>query len=81
MNSLLELENDYRELRDRESKDAEIKIRKEIDKPFFKSVTVYIDDMNKSEEKKFLKRRPLDKNTWYNWLINYILETIKRSDG
>ena len=40
-NSFLELEEDCRELRDRESKDAEIKIRKEIDKPFFKSITVY----------------------------------------
>ena len=31
--------------------------------------------MIKSEEKEIKKLRPIE-NTWYNWLINYIPESI-----
>ena len=38
---------------------------------------VSIDDMDKFEQKEMKKIRP-NKNTWYDWLINYIPETIKK---
>ena len=38
-----------------------------------------IDDMDKFEQKE-MKIRPI-KNTWYDWLINYIHETIRKSVG
>ena len=34
-----------------------------------------IDNIDKSEEKEMKKIRPV-KNTWYDWLINYISEPI-----
>ena len=37
-----------------------------------------IDDLDKLEQKEMMKERPLTKNTWYNWLINYISEPIKK---
>ena len=52
----------------RELKDKEVEI-------------VSIEDMDKSEEKDMKKIRPI-KNTWYNWLINYVPEPIRTSvDG
>ena len=38
--------------------------------------------MDKFEEKEILKKRsfPIKKNTWCNWLINYIPELIKMVD-
>ena len=77
--SLLKLEKGLKELRDKELKDREIEIRKEIEEPFFQSVTVYIDDMDKSEDKEIMKRRLFAENTWYDWLTNYILEPIKKA--
>ena len=38
---------------------------------------VSLDDMNKFEQKEMKKIRSI-KNTWYNWLINYIPEPIKK---
>ena len=35
--------------------------------------------MDKSEEKKIMKKRPFTKNTWYDWydwLLNYIPQPI-----
>ena len=49
----------------RELKDKEVEI-------------VSIDDMDKFEEKEMKKIRPI-KNTWYNWLINYVPEPIKKA--
>ena len=37
-----------------------------------------IDDMDKFEEKEMKKIRPI-KNTWYDWLINYIPEPVRKS--
>ena len=61
-NSLLELEQDFIELKDSELKDREVKIKREIDKIFFKSVIVSIDDMDKFEQEEIKKMRPI-KNT------------------
>ena len=44
----------------------------------FKPITVSIDDTGKFEEKEMKKIRPI-KNTWYDWLINYIPELVRKS--
>ena len=69
--NVLELERDFEELKDRELRDREIKLRKEIEELFFKSINVSIDDMNKFEENEETKKRPFAKSTWYVWLISY----------
>ena len=33
--------------------------------------------MDKFEPKETMKKRPLAKSPWYDWLINYILKPIK----
>ena len=74
-NSLLEIEKDFIELKDRELK-GDKNIRREIEGLFFKPIIVLIDGMDKFEQKEIKKIRPI-KNTWYDWLINYIPEPIK----
>ena len=65
-NCLLELEKDFIEQKDIELKDRNVKTKKEI--------IVY----GKKEIKKI---RPT-KNTWYDWLINFFPEPIRKSvDG
>ena len=71
-NSLLELEKGFIELKDRE-----LRIKREIEKLFFKPIIVLMDDMDKFEQKEIKEIRPI-KNSWYNWLINYIPETITK---
>ena len=63
-NSILELEKDFIELKDRDLKDREVKIERKIEEIFFKSVTVSIDDMDRFEKKEIKKdqTRPI-KNT------------------
>ena len=61
-NSPLELQEDLIELKDRELNDREVKINKEIENLFFKPIIVFIDDMDKFEEKEMKKIRPV-KNT------------------
>ena len=51
-NSILELEKDFIELKDRDLKDREVKIERKIEEIFFKSITVSIDDMDRFEKKK-----------------------------
>ena len=75
-NSLLELEKDFIEFKDRELKDREIKIKKDIGELFFKPIMVSIHDLDKLEQKEMKRTRPI-KNTWYGWLINYIPEPEK----
>ena len=48
-NSLLELEKDFIELRDRELNYREVKIKRETKELFFKLIIVYIDYMDKFE--------------------------------
>ena len=64
-------------------KDREIKIKKEIEELFFKPIFVSMEDMDrfeKEEMKKKKKIRPI-KNTWYDWLINYISKPIRKSES
>ena len=74
-NNLLELEKDFIEL-----KDKEVKIKREIEELFFKPIIVSLDDMDKFEQKEIKKVRPI-KDTWYDWLINYIPEPIRKRVG
>ena len=76
-NSLLELEKDFIELKDRVLKNSDVKIKGEIEQLFCKLIIVSIDDMDKFEQKEMKKIRAI-KNTWYDWLINYIPETIRK---
>ena len=75
MNSLLKLEKDFIELKDRE-----VQIKREIEELFFKPIILSKDDMYRFEQKEMKKTRPI-KNTWYDWLINYIPESIRESAG
>ena len=61
-NSLLELEKDFIKLKDRELKDREIKIKREIGELFFKPITLSIDNMDRFEKTEMRKIR-LIKNT------------------
>ena len=79
-NSLSELEKIFIELKVRELKDREAKIKMEIEELLFKSIIVSIDDMGKLEQKQMKNVRPI-KNTWYDWLINYIRDPIRKSVG
>ena len=54
-----------------ELKDREVKTKREIDELFFKPIIESVDDMDINEKKEMKKIRPI-KNTWYDWLINYI---------
>ena len=51
-NSLLELEKDSIGLYDKELKERETKIKREIEELFLKPIIVSIDDMDKLEKKK-----------------------------
>ena len=51
-NTLLELEKGFIELKDRELKDAEVKIKRVIKDLFFRRSTVSIDNMDKSWTKR-----------------------------
>ena len=79
-NSLLVLEKDFIELNNRELKDRKVKIEREIEKLFLYPILVFIDDMDKFEQKEMNKISPI-KNIWYDWLINYIPEPIRESLG
>ena len=46
-NSLLELEKGFKELKDSELKDREVKIKRETEVLFFKPIIMSIDDMDK----------------------------------
>ena len=62
-NSLLKLEKDFIELKDRELKEREVKTKREIEELFFKPLSVSEDDMDKFEQKEMKKKRPV-KDTW-----------------
>ena len=51
-----------------------------LNKQFFKLIIVSIDDMNRFGKKEMKKIRPV-KNTWFDWLINYIPDPIRKSLG
>ena len=64
-------------MKDGELKVIEVKIKREIEDLFFKPIIVSIEDMDKFEQKEMKKIRPI-KNSWYDWLINYIPKPIKK---
>ena len=61
-------------------KDREVKVKREIEELFFKPIMMSINDMDKSEQKEMKKTRPI-KKTWYDWLINYFPEPIRKIFG
>ena len=77
-NCLLQWENDFIELKDREIKDIEIKIKSEIKELFSKPMLVPIDDMGKFEQNEMKKKRPIEQ-IWYDCLINYIPGPIAKN--
>ena len=77
-NSLLELEKDFRELKYIVLKDRDVKTKKEIEQLFLKSMS--IADMDRFEKKEMKNIRPV-KNDWYDQLINYVPEFIRKSVG
>ena len=82
-NSILELEIDFVELRDIELKDREVKTKWEIEELFFKSIIVFVDEMDRIKKKRNEEIKTNEEiNTWCDWLTNYILKSIRKSvDG
>ena len=83
-NQFLKVKNslgkDFIESKDSELKDRKVKIKREIEQLFFKPIIVSIDHTDKFEEKGMKKIR-LIKNTWYDCLINYIPQPMRKSVG
>ena len=67
-------------MKHRELKDTELKIKKEIEELFCKSIIVSKDDMDEFQQKEMKKTRHV-KITWYDWLTNYIPDPIRKSVG
>ena len=67
-NNLLELEKDFKELKDRELKDIEEKIKREIEKLFHQLIFMSKNCLDKFEELEMKKIRPIITN-WFDWLI------------
>ena len=58
-NSLLELEKDFMELKDRKMKDREEKIKRGVDKLFYELIIASKGDMDTFEEQEMKKVRPI----------------------
>ena len=71
-NSLLELVKNFIELEERELNSRDVKVKIQIEELFSKPIVVSLDTMDNFEQKEIKKIRPI-KNTWYDWLIGYIL--------
>ena len=56
-------------MKDKELKNREVKIKRELAGLFFKAITVSIDDIDKFEQNEMKNKRSI-KNTWNDWLIN-----------
>ena len=67
-NSLLELEKDFKELKDTELKDRKEKIKRDIEELFYKPIIVSKGDLDKFEEQEMKKMRPIKRN-WFDRLI------------
>ena len=78
--SLSELERDFKELKDRDLKDIQVKLKREIDEVFLKPTVMSIDDIDNFEQKNMEKKKPI-KNFWYDWSINFIRETTTGLPG
>ena len=64
-------------MKDIELKYREVKIKREIEELFLKPVIASIDDIDKFEQKEMKKIKSI-KNAWYDWLINYIRDPIRK---
>ena len=60
-NSLFKLEQDFIKLKDAELKDREIRIKKEIQELFIKSIIFSVGDMDTFEEEKMERKTQLKK--------------------
>ena len=67
-------------MKDRELKDREVKISRDIEELYFKPIIVSIDNMDKFEQEEMKKIGPI-RNAWYDWLINYIPEPKWKNAG
>ena len=67
------------ELKNKELQDRELK-RKRNRRSIFKPIIVSIDDMEKLEQKEMMMKRPIE-TAWYDCLINYIPDTIRKNVG
>ena len=54
-----------------------MKIKKEIEELCLKQNFAFIEDMDRFEREEMKKTRPI-KNIWYDWLINYTLNPIRK---
>ena len=54
-----QLEKDFIRLKDRELEDRELKIKQELEERFFKTIIVFIDDMDRFELKEMRKKKPI----------------------
>ena len=75
--SLLDLEKDFKELKDEELKDGEEKIKREREELFYKIVIVSKDDTDRFEEQEVKKIRPIKKNC-YDLLIKQTMVREKK---
>ena len=57
----MELEKNFKELKDRDLKDREEKIRRATGELFYKPIVVSKDDMDKLEKQEMKKVRPIEK--------------------
>ena len=57
-NEFLKVENGFIDLKDRELKDKEIKIKRKIEKLMFQPIVVSINDMDKFEQNEMKKEVP-----------------------
>ena len=78
--SLLELGKDFIELKDKELKGREVKIKREMEELFLKPINMLTDGVDKFEQEEMKKKRSF-KNTWYDWLINYVPNQIRKTVG
>ena len=62
------IEKGVMKLKDKELKDREEKIKRDIEELFYKVINMSKDDMDKFEEQEMKKIRPI-KKSWYNRLI------------
>ena len=61
-NSLLELEKDFKGLKNKVLKDREEKIKRETEQLFYKPITVSKNDTDKFEEQEMKKIREIKRN-------------------
>ena len=63
-----------------ELKDGEIKVKRQIEDLLFKPIFISINDINRFKKIEMKKIRSV-KGTWYEWSINCIPKTIRKSVG